>query len=219
MAADATDPRETAQLNDSISLALLVVLESLSPTERAVFVLREVFNCEFAEISASVGKSEVNCRRILARARAQVAERRPRFDVASAQRDRVFESFTRAAGSGDYDGLLAVLADDVSFISDGGGRARALPVPISGADRVGRLIAGVIRRLVPPDRTFQRAQINGLPGLVGVERGRVVQVLALGINAGKVSRIYIITNPAKLRALASSLSGGANGRKPIPPPV
>lgn len=201
--------RENAQLADSLSLALLVVLESLSPAERTVFVLRDAFDCEFAEVARIVGKTEVNCRRILARARARIAERRPRFDAASSQCERVFEAFTGAVRTGDYEGLLALLADDVTFVSDGGGRARALPLPISGAKRVARLVASVIRRFVPAHRTFVRATINGLPGIVGREHGRVVQVLAVGVAHGRVSRIYVITNPAKLRHVETCFEGTA----------
>ena len=195
-------------LADSLSYALLVVLESLNPTERAVFVLREVFDHDFAQIAEIVGKSESNCRQILSRARARVMEKRPRFDVASEQRDAAFESFAQAARTGDVAALMNVLADDVKFTTDGGGRARALPVALAGAQRVARIIGKLAERVFPDHRVFREAEINGLPGLVSIEHGKVVSVVALGISEGRVSRIYVVTNPEKLARLHDLTKGG-----------
>ncbi|MEO5958163.1 MAG: RNA polymerase sigma-70 factor [Opitutaceae bacterium] len=200
----APTPDQDARLADSLSLAVLVLLESLAPPERAVFLLREVFDYEFseiAEIAEIVGKTEANCRQILVRAREQVAARRPRFESSPEKCEQVLPRFFRAAKGGDIPGLLAVVADDVTMTTDGGGHVRAVARPVVGADHVTRFVAGSIRKFVPEDREFRPAQINGLPGLLGLEAGRVVQVLAFAITDDRIHAIYLINNPEKLRHL------------------
>ena len=144
---------DQAELEDSLSMAFLVLLESLTPVERAVFVLREVFDYEYAEIASLVGKSEANCRQISHRARQSVAARRPRFESSPQQEERLLEGFLRASLSGDMEALLALLSEDVILYSDGGGKTQAALKPIYGADRVARFLSGILKK-APPDFFF-----------------------------------------------------------------
>src|SRR5579859_2301937 len=136
------DPAENAKLSDSLSLAFLVLLESLTPTERAVFVLREIFNYEFADIAPIVEKTEATCRQILSRARKSVEVRRPRFDASPEQAEQLIQQFQEAVITGNLENLLNLLSKDVVLVSDGGGKAPAVLRPILGADHVARLLIG-----------------------------------------------------------------------------
>lgn len=197
-------PDQDARLADSLSMAILVLLESLSPTERAVFLLREAFDYDFATVAEIVGKTEVNCRQILARAKEHVSTRRPKFESSPEKCEAVLQRFFHAARTGDIPGLLAVVADDVTVMADGGGKARAVPKPIHGADHVSRFIAGSVRKFVPDHREFRPASINGMPGLLGVEDGRVMQALVFAISDDRIHAIYIVNNPDKLGHLQSN---------------
>lgn len=190
---------ENTQLADSLSLAFLVLLESLTPAERAVFVLREVFTYEFSEIAGIVEKSETNCRQILARARKAVEERRPRFDASTEDAERLVQRFGQVVRTGDIEGLLDLLAKDVVLVSDGGGKARAVLRPIHGPDHVARLLTGARRRFGSKTQESHCAMINGLPGIISYEGDRPLRVVALGILEGCIHSIFIITNPDKLR--------------------
>jgi RNA polymerase sigma-70 factor (ECF subfamily) len=194
-----SDPAETAALADSLSLAFLVLLETLSPTERAVFILREGFECEFAEIARIVEKSEANCRQILARARARIEERRPRYDVARADADKLLAPFVTAVQTGDVETLLATMAEHVVLIQDSGGKAGALPRPIEGAAIVARVLINVIRRLAAEPGEVRPATINGLPGFVRFQNGRAQGAIAFGIADGRIQVLFSMTNPEKLR--------------------
>jgi len=195
------DPGENAKLSDSLSLAFLVLLESLTPTERAVFVLREVFNYEFADIAPIVEKTEANCRQILARARKSVEERRPRFDVAPEDAEQLIQQFQQAVMTGDLENLLNLLTKDVVLVSDGGGKAQAVLRPILGPDHVARLLIGATRKFGSQTQTSRHATVNGLPGLIAFENDRPIRVLALGIRDGRIHSLFIVTNPDKLRHL------------------
>ena len=193
------DPTENSKLSDSLSLAFLVLLESLTPTERAVFVLREVFNYEFAEVALMVEKSETNCRQILARARKSVEERRPKFEASPEEAEQLIQKFEQAVLTGNVDDLLRVLAKDVVLVSDGGGKARAVLRPIVGADAVARLLVGATRKFGSKTQVIHHTAVNGLPGTVSFDGGRVLRVLAFGIRDGRIQSLFIITNPDKLR--------------------
>lgn len=199
------DPAASTDLADTLSLAFLVLLETLTPTERAVFILREGFGCEFSEIAATVEKSEANCRQILTRARQRIEERRPRFDASRADAEKLVQPFMAAIRQGDMDALLAAMAKDVVLVSDGGGKARALLRPIHGAEPIARLLINVTRKFGTPDEDLRPAMINGLPGFVSFVAGVPQRVLALGLRGGLVQSLFIITNPDKLRHLRGSV--------------
>jgi RNA polymerase sigma-70 factor, ECF subfamily len=187
---------------DSLSMAFLVVLESLSPTERAVFLLHEVFGYEHTEIAEMISTSAANSRQILARARRHVDEGKPRFEASRAQREEVARRFFAAADGGDLDGLLRALAPDVVYYGDGGGKARAVAAPLHGRDRVARFLAGLFRRIRKLEASIQIVEANGQPGAVTYDRdGHVVNVFALDIADGVVQAIRCVVNPDKLRHL------------------
>jgi RNA polymerase sigma-70 factor (ECF subfamily) len=196
-----SNPAENSKLTDSLSLAFLVILESLTPTERAVFVLREVFNYDFCEIAPIVEKTESNCRQILARARKQVEQRRPRFDASPEAAEELIQQFEQAVLTGNLEGLLKLLARDVVLTSDGGGNAVAVLRPILGADRVARLLIGAARKFGSNTRVLRHVVINGLPGSVAFDQNRIVRVLSFGIRDNRIQSLYIVTNPDKLRHL------------------
>jgi RNA polymerase sigma-70 factor (TIGR02957 family) len=196
------DPAEHAEMSDSLSMAFLVLLESLTPTERAVFLLHEVFGYSYQEIADITGKSEPNCRQIFARARHHVDDGKPRFESSREQRDEVARRFYDAAGGGDLAGLLELLAPDVVMVGDGGGKAWALAQPLSGAERVARFMRGLFRRGEKMGAYGVPALVNGQPGAV-VHDGedRVVSVFVLDIADGKVQTIRSVVNPDKLHHL------------------
>jgi RNA polymerase sigma-70 factor, ECF subfamily len=185
---------------ETVSLALLVVLESLSPLERAVFVLREAFALSYAEIGEVLERSEEAVRQLARRARDHVRERRPRFDADLATQRRVTEQFIAAAGSGDLVSLLQVLAPDVTLHGDGGGVVKAPLRVISTADKVGRFLLGIATNAPPDPRAFV-ALVNGQVALVFTSRGVPHSVLALDVADGKVTTVRLIANPDKLRGL------------------
>jgi RNA polymerase sigma-70 factor (TIGR02957 family) len=195
----APDPAERAEMSDSLSMAFLVLLESLSPAERAVFLLHEVFGYDYGEIAEITGKSEPNCRQILARARHHVDQGKPRFEASREQRDEVGRRFFAAAGGGDLTALLSLLAPDVVAIGDGGGKGQARREPLHGAERVARLILGLFRRAQKEGVYGEPAMVNGQPGAVVYDgEGRVVSVFALDIADGLVQAVRSVTNPDKL---------------------
>lgn len=196
-----SDPSESFRLDESLSMAFLVLLERLTPVERAVFLLREVFDFEYAEIAQTVDQNEASCRQILRRAKQHVAEARPRFDASPQQQEQLLHQFLGAMSNGDLNGLVALLSNDVVFHSDGGGRATALPNLIYGADNVARAVLGGLKNLVPQNVVRRVAQINGAPGVIGYLDGRPFSVFSMEIADGHVRNIYIVTNPAKLTRL------------------
>jgi RNA polymerase sigma-70 factor (ECF subfamily) len=197
------DPAEHAELSDSLSMAFLVLLESLAPAERAVFLLREVFGYDYAEIAQLTGKSEPNCRQILARARRHIDERgRPRFEASRAESEEVARRFFVAVDGGDLAALLEVLAPDVVSIGDGGGKAWAAGRPFSGRDRVARFWLGLSRRGEKERARLEPAWVNSQPGAVAYDsQGRVAGVIVLDIADGAVQAIRSVVNPDKLAHL------------------
>jgi RNA polymerase sigma-70 factor, ECF subfamily len=197
-----SDPGETAELAESLSMAFLLLLEHLSPVERAVYLLRQVFDYEYAEIANIVGKSAENCRQIVRRARQHLNTRRPLYDVSVEQREQLTHQFIRACASGDIDGLLALLTDDVVLHSDGGGRVPAALNPIYGPSKVARGILGLLRK-VPPGLISRVAMVNGQPGIVNYLNGVPYAVVALNIVEGRIQEIDVIVNPDKLQHIPS----------------
>ena len=191
---------DSIELDESLSMAFLVLLESLNPVERAVFLLREVFDYDYEEISHIVGRSEANCRQIARRARQAVAARRPRFERSPEQEERLTERFVEACMSGDMDGLVGLLSEDVTLWSDGGGKVAAAPYPIHGPESVARFLLGVLR-MVPPGFSARPAWINGGPGVVGYVDGHPTSVVALDVADGRLRSVHIVVNPEKLRAV------------------
>jgi RNA polymerase sigma-70 factor (TIGR02957 family) len=193
----APDVADDVELADSVSMAMLLVLETLTPAERAVFVLREVFDVTYEEIADAIGKSPAAVRQIAHRARAHVAARRPRGPVSPAQTRDALEAFQRAVETGDLQHLLDILAPDVVFLGDGGGVVQAILVPVVGAARVGRLLAVGLNRIAGT-ASVQPAQVNGYPALIIRFNGEIDTVIAARIDDGLVTGLYAVRNPEKL---------------------
>ncbi|MGP3971784.1 RNA polymerase sigma-70 factor [Streptomyces sp. 6N223] len=193
----APDVAEEVEQAESVSLAMLVVLESLSPLERAVFVLREVFGYAYPEIAEALGRSEPAVRQLAHRARSHVAARRPRFDTSAEEQRRVTEEFLAACVGGDMGRMLELLAPDVVLWADGGGKAQAALRPVRGADKVARWALGVTSRLV--DVGMWRASVNGRPGMVLTLGGRLDTVASVEVVDGRIAAIHFVRNPDKLR--------------------
>ncbi|MGW0567170.1 MULTISPECIES: RNA polymerase sigma-70 factor [Streptomyces] len=196
------DTAERAVLADSVSLAVLVVLESLSPLERAVFVLREAFGYPYAEIAVTLDRSEPAVRQLAGRARRHVEERRPRYEVDPVERRDLTERFLAAATEGDLEGLMSLLAPDVRLIGDSGGLAPAPVRVIESADKVGRFLGGVMRKGVS-DATFRFLEVNGGPAFLVLSGDKPDSVFQLDVADGRVQCVYIIRNPQKLLSLAA----------------
>lgn len=202
------DTAEDVVATESVSMALLVVLETLGPLERAVFVLREVFGFGHAEIADAVGRSEAAVRQIAHRAREHVQARRPRLHVDRTRRREITQRFLAAATGGDLNALLELLAPDVALWTDGGGKVRQAMRPVTGAERVAAWFAGVATRayegVEPAEMAVELVELNGGPGLVFTGAGRVLATLTLDLDdAGRVSAIHNVANPDKLRAVAT----------------
>jgi RNA polymerase sigma-70 factor (ECF subfamily) len=196
---DAAAHAETA---DSLSMAFLVLLEGLSPVERAVFLLREVFDYGYDEIARIVDRTEDNCRQLYVRARRHIDEGRPRFEASEQHRDELVERFFAAAERGDLDGLVEMLAADVVVYGDGGGKAPSWPHPIYGRDRVAKLIAGSVRQAKELGATMRAVHINGQPGVMFLDdEGRIGAIMSVDVADGLVQTIRGVTNPDKLRHL------------------
>ncbi len=192
------DTAERAVLADSVSLAVLVVLESLSPLERAVFVLREAFGFPYAEIAATLDRSEAAVRQLAGRARRHVEEGRPRYDVDPAERRDLTERFLEAAAGGDLGNLLALLAPDVRLVGDSGGKAKAPLRVMESADKVGRFLLAVAK-----DTGFESrlVELNGGPALLVLTDGKPDAVIQVDVRDGRIQCIYIVRNPDKLSSL------------------
>jgi RNA polymerase sigma-70 factor (TIGR02957 family) len=193
----APDVADDVELADSVSMAMMLVLETLAPAERAVFVLREVFDVGYEEIAEAVDKSPAAVRQIAHRARAHVAARRPRGGVSAAATRDALDAFRRAVETGDLQSLLDVLAPDVVYLADGGGVKQAAPRPVTGADKVGRLLTAGLRRIVAA-ATLHPAQVNGYPALILRLDGEIDTVLAVRIDDDRITGLYAVRNPEKL---------------------
>jgi RNA polymerase sigma-70 factor (TIGR02957 family) len=196
------DPARKAEMADSLSLAFLVLLESLSPEQRAAFLLREVFDEPYDRIAEIVGTSEQNARQLATRARRHVDERRPRFEASRGQREELATRFFAAAEEGDLQGLEELLAHDVVFRGDGGGKAPAAPRPLHGRARVARALMAGLRAGSRFGFTMRREEVNGQPGTLFFDReGRLLSVMTLDVAEGQIQGVSAIANPDKLRHL------------------
>jgi RNA polymerase sigma-70 factor (ECF subfamily) len=196
------DPERSAELADSVSTAALLLLERLSPLERAVFVLREVFDFGFPEIASAVGRSEAACRQLVVRARRHMAEGRPRFEASRKERTELASRFFQALREGDVDGLQELLAAEVTLVGDGGGKAPQLARAVVGARNVARLLADVFPRMARAAVTFEPHEVNGEPGAVFRDRdGKVLHTMVLDVRDGRIRTIRNVINPDKLRHL------------------
>lgn len=191
--------QEPAELASSLTTAFLVLLEQLTPTERAVFLLREVFERDFDEIASAVGKSEANARQILARARGHLRDSRPRFTVSSSEHEEVVRRFRHACTTGNVDELMAVLHPDAQLISDGGGKAAAATRPVLGAERVMKFVLGYANKLQWTDETFRPVEVNGTPGLLMEHPLAGTGAYSFDIEDGRIRAVFVMRNPDKLR--------------------
>ncbi len=192
---------EVVEFTESISMAFLVLLERLSPLERAIFLLHEVFAYPHAEIAAIVGKSEAACRQLLRRARERIRLDRPRFEVPARAGERLAAEFLRACTEGDLPGLLALLAEDVELVADSGGKVAAPVRPIHGAGAVARLLVGLVRR-APDGWSVSQVAINGSPGFIAYDTdGSPIAAIALELAGSRIAAIRLIRNPDKLRGV------------------
>jgi RNA polymerase sigma-70 factor (ECF subfamily) len=190
---------ETAMLSETLSFAFLVLLEQLGPLERAVFLLREVFEYDYPEIDEMVDKSATNCRQILRRAHHHLDQHRPRFAASREQQVHLTEQFLRASTSGEMQGLLNLLTDDIVFIGDGGGKAPVALKPIHGPDKVARGTSGGLRFFSQMQTRME--EVNGKPAIVGYLDGHPCGVLICEIEGERIRQIYAVVNPEKLRWL------------------
>ncbi len=202
---DDRDASTDIVLAESVSMAMLVLLETLTPDERAVFVLREVFGFDYAEIASAVSKSDATLRQMAHRAREHVQARRKRFGpVDAAWTAQIAEQFMTAAHTGDVEGLLTLLAPDVTWTADSGGKARAIRRPVVGAKRVAALIAGFFR-VAPqtvPDLRFETAVYNNAPAVIAYSGDRVQGMFLVEVIDGKITNFYAIANPDKLAGIS-----------------
>jgi RNA polymerase sigma factor (sigma-70 family) len=199
----APGPAELAETSDSLSMAFLVLLESLSPPERAVFLLREVFGYAYPEIAEATGKSEPACRQIFARARRRIDEGRPRFGTSRAEGEELTSLFLAAARGGDMSGLFDRLAPDVLLFGDSGGLGEVTFItPVAGRDRVAEVVRAQLARTMQLGASLRAAWVNGQPGLLALDTdGGLIAVIALDVLAGQVQAIRTVANPEKLRHL------------------
>ncbi|MBX3063276.1 MAG: RNA polymerase sigma-70 factor [Anaerolineae bacterium] len=209
MAADESEqiiPTRQAELHESLSLAFLTLLEHLTPLERAVFLLREVFDYEYSEIAAALEKEEAACRQMFSRAKKHIAENRPRFKPTPEAHRQLLDQFVEAVGSGELDGLMKFLAEDVTLWADGGGKVRgALLHPLHGREVVAKFVLAS-QRLTTSGVMFatERAQVNGEPALLLRTEGKVFLVLSITVEQGMITAIRVIGNPDKLKGVSKS---------------
>jgi RNA polymerase sigma-70 factor (TIGR02957 family) len=208
------DPERSAELADSVSMAALLLLERLSPLERAVFVLREVFGFGFPQIASAVGRSETACRQLAVRARRHMDAGRPRFEADRREREKLAARFFDAIREGDVEGLRELLAADVQIVADGGGKAPQLARAVVGAANVARVLASIFPWLVSIEVTMQPHQMNGQPGAIFRDRdGKVLNTLALDILDGQIQTIRSVINPDKLGHLGPVADAWAVARE------
>jgi len=191
--------QESAELASSLTTAFLVVLEQLAPIERAVFLLREVFELDFDEIAKSVGKSETNTRQILARARRRLRDSRPRYTASRRESEEIVRRFRHACATGDVGELMAVLHTDAHLTADGGGKVAAATRPVLGADRIAKFILGYAGKLHWSESDFELVTINGAPGFLMRHPIAGTGTYSFEIADGRIRAIYVVRNPDKLR--------------------
>jgi RNA polymerase sigma-70 factor, ECF subfamily len=191
-------PTDLMELAESLSIAFLAILERLSPIERAVFLLRDVFDYDYDEIGQMVGKSPANCRQILSRAKQHLSDQRPRFPVPRTQQEQITAQFLDASAKGDLPDLLLLLAKDVTFYSDGGGKVVAALKPIHGAQKVARMLLAIRRKWLL-NSVSRLVEINGQPGIVQYLDGNIHSAMTFEIIDGFIQSIYSVRNPEKLK--------------------
>ncbi|WP_293153951.1 MULTISPECIES: RNA polymerase sigma-70 factor [unclassified Microcoleus] len=195
------------ELADSLSIAFLTVLERLSPIERAVFLLRDVFDYDYDEIGHMVGKSSTNCRQILRRAKQHLADERPRFPVSRSQQEQITSQFLDASTKGDLQDLLLLFAKDVTFLSDGGGQVIAAIKPIHGSVKVARMLLAIRRKWLANAHVVSRlVEINGQPGIIQYLDDHIHSAITLEIVDGCIQSIYSVRNPEKLERICQEIS-------------
>lgn len=205
----AADPAQRVEDLESLSMAMLVVLESLTPLERAVFVLREVFGYDYAELAAMLDKSEAAVRQLAHRAREHVQARRPRFDHDEERQRAAVEQFLIATLTGDVKGLMATLSEDAVLLSDGGGVVQAARKPILGPDRIARFFVGLAAKYMSAAHRAEIATVNGSVGLLLWDGERLDSVIGFDVLGGKVVRVHAVRNPAKLATAQAGLTAEA----------
>jgi RNA polymerase sigma-70 factor (ECF subfamily) len=191
--------QESVELASSLTTAFLVLLEQLTPTERAVFLLREVFELDFDEIARSIGKSQANTRQILTRARSRLRDARPRFTASRRESEEIVRQFRHACATGNVEELMAVLHADATLVSDGGGKAIAATRPVLGADRIAKFVLGYARKVHWSESDFQLVAVNGTPGLLMRHPIAGNGAYSFDIIDGRIRAIYVVRNPDKLR--------------------
>ena len=195
----AADPAEASVQADSLSTAFLVLLETLSPTERAAFLLREVFGYDYGEVARIVGVGEANARKLVQRARERIEARRPRFEATPEQHARLLDEFMWATTRGDLDGLVGMLATDVTLYADGGGKVTAARNPIDGAERVARFLIGIAPNVLPGSTRV--LTLNGRAAVAAYDGEHRLFVVTLDVADDRVRGVYVTANPDKLRAV------------------
>jgi len=190
-------PDRGPELLDSLSTAMLMLLEQLSPAERAAFLLHDVFDYEYDQIAPILERKESACRQLVSRARARVKEKRPRFEVNHDARDRVLAKFGEAVSTGSVDGLMALMNDDVILLSDGGGKVHSALNPIFGSNKVARFFVGVSTKQ-PAGAYFQMREVNGTAGVIGYVGDQAYSVMTFDIDGDRIGSIHIVNNPDKL---------------------
>lgn len=198
---DAADPADALERAESLTLAFLVVLESLTPDERAVFLLHDVFGHSHAEVAAMLGRSPTSSRTLVSRARRHLATRRPDDPGVDTRADAVTDAFLAACAGGDLDGVLALLAPDVTFVSDGGGRATAVPAPVRGAGEVGRMLVAFARTGQRRGGRVTRTELNATPAILVHEGDAVVAAMTFSVLGERITAIHAVRNPDKLTRL------------------
>ena len=193
-------PEYRVETAESVSMALLLILESLSPTERAAYLLRRVFDYPYDEIAEILGKSETACRQLVSRAEARVLEKRPRFEADPVKVERLTEAFVQACSNGDLQGLVQLLAADAVLYSDGGGKVAAALAPVRGADRIARFFLGILKK-APPGLEIRRVRVNGQPALLAVLQGKIVNLLTFDVVDDRIATCFAVRNPDKLKRI------------------
>jgi RNA polymerase sigma-70 factor (ECF subfamily) len=197
---EASDPAEHMADLESISFAFVLLLQSLTPDERAVFLLREVFDYDYSEIAVFIGKSEEACRQLFSRAKKHITEHRPRIKTTPAEHQRVLASFMQAVSTGDLAGLMQLMSEDVTLATDGGGKASAATHPLHGPDHVARFVIGLAKKA--SSLSFELAPVNGQLGILIRNAGKLETMAVLDIAAEHIQAVYFIRNPDKLTRIA-----------------
>jgi RNA polymerase sigma-70 factor (ECF subfamily) len=195
------DPTDHARLADSLSVALFVMLQTLSPVERAVFLLREVFDCDYDEIARMTDKTEENCRQILRRARTRIADRQSRFEVTPQHQERALQTFLEASASGNWRGLMEVLAEDATLMCDGNDVGQPSPEPVRGARSVIDFMFNRISGWIPPDAQLQTMHFRGHPVVLTSRQGNPTSAIFTSFANGRLKSLFVITCPVRLRTL------------------